>query len=69
MTIWKMMRNINLCLPEELLAEIDEAAKQNFMSRSAYIRLALQHVILKRNPQRRYKPKGNEPWRYDLDDS
>ncbi len=69
MTIWKMMRNINIYLPEELLAEIDEAAKQNYMSRSAYIRSTLHKTILKRDPQQRYKPIGNEPWRYDLDDS
>ena len=69
MVLWKRTRNINLALPEELLAEIDEAAKQNYMSRTAYIRQVLHKAMSKREPGKRYKPKGNEPWLYDLDDS
>ena len=69
MVLWKHTRNINLALPEELLAEIDEAAKQNYMSRTAYIRQVLNNAILKRESRKRYKPTGDERWRYDLDDS
>jgi len=64
-----MTRNINLSLPEELLAEIDEAAKQQYLSRTAYIRKVLQAAIDKRDPNNKYKPNGNEAWLYDLDDS
>ena len=69
MVIWKMMRNINLYLPEELLVELDEAAKQNYMSRTAYIRRVLQRAVEKREPRQRYQPTGHEPWLYDMDDS
>lgn len=69
MVLWKQTRNINLALPEELLAEIDEAAKQNYMSRTAYIRQTLHKAILKRDSRKRYRPTGGEVWRYDLDDS
>jgi Arc/MetJ-type ribon-helix-helix transcriptional regulator len=67
--LWKPTSNINLALPEELLADIDEAAKQNYMSRTAYIRQVLHKAISERGPGKRYKPKGDEPWLYDLDDS
>jgi metal-responsive CopG/Arc/MetJ family transcriptional regulator len=69
MVLWKRTRNINLALPEELLVEIDEAAKQNYMSRTAYIRQVLHKAILKRDSRTMYKPTGDELWRYDLDDS
>jgi metal-responsive CopG/Arc/MetJ family transcriptional regulator len=69
MVIWKMMRNINLYLPEELLVEIDEAAKRYYMSRSAYIRHILSKAIEKRDPRDKHKPTGKEPWLYDMDDS
>jgi metal-responsive CopG/Arc/MetJ family transcriptional regulator len=69
MVLWKQTRNINLALPEELLVEIDEAAKHHHMSRTAYIRLVLGQAISKIEPDKRYKMRGDEPWRYDLDDS
>jgi metal-responsive CopG/Arc/MetJ family transcriptional regulator len=69
MVLWKMTRNIHLALPEELLAEVDEAAKAHYMSRSEYIRVVLHKAISKRDPDKRYKPRGDEPWLYDLDDS
>jgi Arc/MetJ-type ribon-helix-helix transcriptional regulator len=67
--IWKLTRNINLLLPEELLVEIDEAAKQNLTSRSEYIRVTLRKAIAKRQPDTKYRARGNEAWRYDVDDS
>lgn len=69
MVLWKFTRNINLLLSEELLAEVDEAAKQNLMSRSEYIRFTLRKAITKRDPEKKYKPKGDERWLYDIDDS
>lgn len=69
MVMWKMVRNINLALPEELLAEVDEAAKRHFMSRSEYIRAVLHKAILRRPKDEKYERSGDEPWLYDLDDS
>ena len=69
MVLWKQIRNISLALPEELLVEVDEAAKAHYMSRSEYIRAVLHKAILKRDPKTRYQLRGDESWLYDLDDS
>ncbi len=56
-------------MPEELLADVDEAAKANFMCRSEYIRWILHQEISKLDLNQRYKKQGDEPWIYDADDS
>jgi metal-responsive CopG/Arc/MetJ family transcriptional regulator len=47
MTLWRLTRKINLALPEELLARVDEAAAEKYMSRSEYIRYVLNAEVLK----------------------
>ncbi len=47
MTLWKLTRKINLALPEELLARVDAAAAEKYMSRSEYIRYVLNNEVLK----------------------
>lgn len=41
MTIWKQLRMVSFMIPEQLLAAADQAAKDKYMSRSEYIRYAL----------------------------
>lgn len=70
MVMWKLTRNISLCLPEELLVEMDDAAKRSFMSRSEYIRQVInRHVVeLRKSPY--YQTPQVELWRFaDTDDS
>jgi metal-responsive CopG/Arc/MetJ family transcriptional regulator len=57
-------------LPEELLIQIDEAAKANYMSRSEYIRRVLHKEIGKKYEQAIKKLMAEDPVRFlDLDDS
>jgi metal-responsive CopG/Arc/MetJ family transcriptional regulator len=68
MTLWKLTRKINLALPEELLARVDAAATEKYMSRSEYIRYVLNNEVLR--PSKR-PPSINPPdpkW-LDLNDS
>lgn len=70
------MRRIVISLPEELIINLDEAAKDYYMSRSEYIRLELHKAVVAhydRSDGRRKKmlPQGleNDPRIFDLDDS
>jgi Arc/MetJ-type ribon-helix-helix transcriptional regulator len=70
MVMWKVTRNISLCLPEELLVEIDEAAKAGYMSRSDYIRQILHREVIKLRAKPRYQAPQIELWKVlDRDDS
>lgn len=51
MTLWKLTRKINLALPEELLARVDAAAAEKYMSRSEYIRYVLNNEVLSNPPK------------------
>lgn len=70
MVLWKQTRNILLSLPEQLLAEVDAAAKQVFMSRTAYIRAVLQKEVGGKYPEVLDRIEKNKPRLFlDLDDS
>jgi metal-responsive CopG/Arc/MetJ family transcriptional regulator len=72
------MRRLTLALPEELIINLDEAAKTYYMSRSEYVRLELHKAVAahyERQKQNRERtdnlPQGleNDPRIFDLDDS
>lgn len=72
------MKRITLALPEELMINLDEAAKDYYMSRSEYIRLELHKAVVahyerQKTNQKRVDavPQGleNDPRIFDLDDS
>lgn len=72
MTIWRPMRNILLALPEELIIELDEAAKSKWLSRSECIREILVNDLAKKDTEytdwlKRHNPA--DPRFLDLDDS
>lgn len=70
MVIWRPMRNINLSMPEELLVEVDEAAKAKYMSRTVYIRYVLSKEIGGKYPDKIREIAKENPTRFlDLDDS
>ena len=70
MVIWRPMRNINLSIPEELLVEVDEAAKSKYMSRTAYIRYVLNKQVGGKYPEKIREISKQDPTRFlDLDDS
>lgn len=70
MVMWKLTRNISLCLPEELLVEIDEAAKAGYMSRSEYVRQILHREVIRLQAKPHHKPPQIDFWKtLDLDDS
>lgn len=72
MTIWRPMRNICLALPERLLIEIDEAAKEEYMNRSEYIRKVLKEAVAPRNEEAIKRAAAADPFDprlFDLDDS
>ena len=70
MTIWRPMRDIHLYMPEELLVELEEAAKEKYMSRAQYIRYVLDKDVRGKYPEKIDKITSEEPWRLaDLDDS
>ncbi|HSX45688.1 MAG TPA: hypothetical protein VLG27_01630 [Candidatus Saccharimonadia bacterium] len=52
MAIWKLLRHVHLIIPEELLAEVDYAAAQHYMSRSEYVRRVLAKEVGGRFPGR-----------------
>jgi metal-responsive CopG/Arc/MetJ family transcriptional regulator len=56
MVIWKLTRNISLCLPEELLVELDQAAIAGYMSRSEYIRQILHREVVRLRAKPHYQP-------------
>lgn len=45
MTLWRYSRNIHLAIPEELLAYVDYAAAEAYMSRAEYIRQVLYESV------------------------
>lgn len=49
------MRHINLAIPEELLADVDEAASKHYMSRSDYIRAVLHRATSVKQPEAKKK--------------
>lgn len=76
MTIWRPMRYICVAIPEELLIEIEEAAKDYWYNRSECIRRLLDYALDMREPRKsreavkefgRINPLS--PRLYDLDDS
>lgn len=70
MVLWNPTRKILLALPEELLVDIDEAAKQIYMSRSEYIRHVLYAAVHDKGRKRKDDMLREEPWRFShLDDS
>ena len=70
MVLWRPTRYINLYIPEELLVEVDEAAKEKYMSRSGYIRYVLHKEIGGKYPEKIKEIEGKEPTKFlDLDDS
>lgn len=70
MTIWRPMRKILLTIPEELLVEVDEGAKEEYMSRTEYIRSVLKKEVSGKYPDKIREITNEEPWRFaDLDDS
>ncbi len=70
MTIWRPMRKILLAIPEELLVEVDEGAKAEYMSRSEYIRYVLRKEVGGKYLEKIREITNEEPWRFaDLDDS
>jgi metal-responsive CopG/Arc/MetJ family transcriptional regulator len=68
MTLWKLTRKINLALPEELLARVDEAAAERYMSRSDYIRYVLNNEVLKTDKNSHSTEPVDTKW-LALDDS
>lgn len=70
MVLWKITRNVLISLPEELLAEVDAAAKEVYMSRSAYIRAVLQKEVGGKYPKVLARISKDNPRIFlDLDDS
>lgn len=69
MTIWKQIRHINIILPEELLARIDEAAKAELQSRSEFIRQALLKIVLEHKTNNIFTEEDKNPKWLDVDDS
>jgi metal-responsive CopG/Arc/MetJ family transcriptional regulator len=70
MTLWRPMRDIHLAMPEELLVEIDEAAKESYMSRSEYIRHIMKKEVAGKYPNVIDKAMREDMTRFaDLDDS
>lgn len=70
MVLWKLTRNILLALPEELLIEVDEAAKLSYMSRSEYIRYVLHKEVGGQHTEAVDRVVRQAPERLlDLDDS
>ncbi len=70
MVLWKPIRNILLAVPEELLVEVDEAAKSKYMSRSEYIRYVLHKETGGKYPGVINRTAKEDPTRFlDLDDS
>jgi metal-responsive CopG/Arc/MetJ family transcriptional regulator len=43
--LWRQTRDIHISIPEELLAEVDAAASDKYMSRSEYVRLVLDKEV------------------------
>ena len=70
MVLWRPTKNINLSLPEELLVEVDEAAKAKYMSRTEYIRYVLHKEVGGKYPEKIHEIAEQDPTRFlDLDDS
>jgi metal-responsive CopG/Arc/MetJ family transcriptional regulator len=70
MVLWLPTRNINFSVPEELLIEIDEAAKRKYMSRTEYIRFILHNEVGGQYPEAIHQALKDNPARLlDLDDS
>lgn len=72
MTIWRPMRTISMTIPEELLIEIDEVAKNHWYNRSECMRRLLADALTKYDTDavkklRRKNPL--DPRLLDLDDS
>lgn len=70
MTLWRQVRNINLAIPEELLAEVDASANENYMSRTEYIRHVLHKEVSGTQPKKIKEETQRDPWKFiDLGDS
>ncbi len=68
MVLWKVLRNISLALPEELLAEVDEAANADYTSRSEYIRQTLRAAVIARRREQAANLGLDDESRQILDD-
>ena len=70
MVFWKPTRKVLLNIPDELLVEVDEAANQNFMSRSEYIRRVLHEKVHGKYPKAIERAEEDNFARFaDLNDS
>lgn len=69
MTFNKQLRHINLALPEELLAIIDEEAKAHCSYCSEYIRKVLRAVVRDREKFMEHKNSPPPTKWLDTDDS
>jgi metal-responsive CopG/Arc/MetJ family transcriptional regulator len=70
MVLWRPTRKVLLAIPEELLIEVDEAAKEKYMSRSQYIRYVLDKAVGGKYPTAVKRATAEDPTRFlDLDDS
>ena len=70
MVLWKLTRDVHLAIPEELLCEVDEAAKHLYMSRSDYIRFVLNKEVGGKYPKAVEEADKQDQTRFlDLDDS
>jgi metal-responsive CopG/Arc/MetJ family transcriptional regulator len=70
MTLWKNVRDIHLMIPEELLAEIDAAALEQYMSRSEFMRRTLHEAVGGKFPNAIRQESAVEPTRFlDTSDS
>lgn len=64
------MRKILLTIPEELLVEVDEGAKAEYMSRTEYIRFVLKKEVGGKYPDKIRELAKEDFTRFlDLDDS
>ena len=64
MVIRKLLRHVHLVIPEELLAEVDDAATQKYMSRSEYIRRVLEEKVGGKFPETIQKIRRENPAKF-----
>jgi metal-responsive CopG/Arc/MetJ family transcriptional regulator len=68
--LWRQIRDIHIAIPEELLAEVDAAASQKYMSRSEFIRFALDEKVGGKYPKAIKEAKEIDPFLFlDTSDS
>ncbi len=70
MVLWKLLKDIHFTIPEELLVEVDQAAKDRYMSRSEYIRYVLHKEVGGNYPKAVREATKKDSTRFlDLNDS